>query len=256
MLTAGPHVAACRGSRQRALAELLRPSVRHVGLGRVALTVAVGGAPLAAHVVTSGATSGLPLAVVAVAAGAAVGWAVDDPAAELFGACPIGSPRRTQLRVLLAAATAAVAFLLVAATAGVVDHSVVVAFARLPEGVAAGAIALATGLIAWRRGEPAGAASAVSVGFISPFVITALGVRWPAVFPTLAAATPHHRWWLLAAAAAAVALHMGSDPGRGAGFLRLLQRRPSVARIRHDVVPTATLPLSIPDAVSTEEATS
>lgn len=220
MLTTVRSAVSHRGSPQRALADLLWASGRHLRLSRVGLTVAVGGVPLAVHVATDGPPSRLPVAMLAVAAGAAVGWAVDDPAAELFGACPTGSPRRTQLRVLLAAATAAVAFFVVAGTAATLDDAALIEGARLPEGVAAAAAALAAGLLVWRRGEPLGGATAVCAGFIAPFVITALSVRWPAAPPTLAAATPHDQWWLVAAAAAAIAVHAGRDPGRTSRFLR------------------------------------
>ncbi len=201
------------GKRSRALTDLLWLSARHVRLGRVAFTVAVGGVPLAAHVVNDGTTSSLPVAVLVVAAGAAVGWAVDDPAAETLGACPIGSPRRTRLRVLEATVTAVVAVVAVTGTATVIGDVILLETARLPEGVAAGAMALAAGLIAWRRGDPLAGVPAVCTGCVAPFVITGLGIRLPATFPTLAAATPHDRWWVVAATAAAVAMHAGRDPG-------------------------------------------
>ncbi|HEX4979718.1 MAG TPA: hypothetical protein VFV35_06615 [Acidimicrobiales bacterium] len=182
--------------------------------GQALLTVVLGAIP-ALVAAGRGDAVGPPAAVALfLAAGAAGGWAVDDPAAELFAPLPIGSPVRLAVRILtvagVVAGTAAVLLILMAFGPGLpADLG-----GRGTEAAAAGALALAVGLVAVRRGERAVSPLAVTAGALGIVVIGGLAFRWPSVFPSLGASPVHGRWWFVAAGALLVAVRSGRDPSR------------------------------------------
>jgi hypothetical protein len=143
-----------------------------------------------------------------------VGWAVDDPAAELMGSLPVSSPVRTSLRVGLAAFLSIIGAVLIAIAVAVGPGLPPDFGDRLAETAAAAAVSLGVGLVAARRGEPATGPVGVTTGVLAVGLVAALAVRWPAILPALASGPTHDRWWLLAALGVAVAAYAARDPGR------------------------------------------
>jgi len=198
-----------RGARRT----LLAPTARLARPGLVSLTVGLAALPALVTLCWRGDELVAPLVLAGLVSGAALGWAVDDPAAELLASTPAGTPLRTGIRVGAVALVAAVGFggLLAAVAIGPglppqVGH-------RWPEAAAAGATALAVGLIAARRGERAAGAAAVTAGALGPAMVAGLSSKLRQL-PSLLAGPHHERWWLLALAALLVALHAGRDPAR------------------------------------------
>lgn len=196
-----------------AVAAAVVPTARVARLGPGLLTVALGAVPAVVIVARGFPVEAVPVFVVALAAGASLGWAVDEPPSELLTPLPISSPTRLAMRIVcvavVAAPTALGLLLLVTGArmpAGWLD--------RVPEATAAGALALAVGLVAARRGERAASPVAVTAGALGVLVVGALAFRWPAVFPAVGGGPVHTRWWLVAAAGVAVAVRAGRDAGR------------------------------------------
>lgn len=202
-----------RRRRRAALLSAVAPTVRVAHLGLVALTVGLAAAPTLVTVAVGGDSYLFPSVMAGLFTGAAVGWAADDPAAELLGTMPTGSPVRASFRTAAALAVAVV---------GVVALLVVVALGpglpvgvadRLPEAAAAGAAALAVGMVAARRSERSAGGAAVTAGALSTLFVTALSVKVTAL-PSFTSGPNHARWWLFALVALVVALHAGRDPAR------------------------------------------
>jgi hypothetical protein len=204
-----------RDQRRRGPARLaaVAPTVRVAKPGLIAVTVALAAVPTLVTLALDGTSYLAPSILAGVVTGAALGWAADDPAAELLGTLPTGSP----VRALIRAATA-----LVVGATGLTLLIVLVALGpglpadvgdRLPEAVAAGTVALAVGMVAARRGERGAGAGAVTAGVIATPFVAAMSVKITAL-PSFTSGPHHDRWWLLALAAAAVAVFAGRDPGR------------------------------------------
>lgn len=181
--------------------------------GLVAATVGLATAPTILTLASGGDGWFGPSVVAGIASGAALGWATDDPAAELLASMPVASPFRTAVRVALAT---------LVAVAGVVVVTVAVAVGpglpaghadRLLEGGAAGASAVAVGLVAARLGRRGVGATAVIGGALGTAVVGALAVRFSEL-PSFTPGPHRQRWWLLVGAAALVAAHAGRDPAR------------------------------------------
>jgi hypothetical protein len=192
----------------------LRPTARVSHLGRTGTTVTLGTLPAVYAALRGGTIASLPLVIACLVAGAALGWATDDPAAELLASMPVSTATRSALRVAFATVTAAAAIglmlLAVVVGPGVPSHQA----DRLPEAAAAAAIALAFGLVGARRGEQLAGPAGVTAGIVGTAFVAALAFRWPTLLPALETGPTHTRWWLIAAAAAILALHAGRDPGR------------------------------------------
>lgn len=199
--------------RRRAVLAALAPTARVSHLGLAALTVTLAGLPAVATVADGTGASGTLIAA-GLLGGATLGWAVEDPAAELLTPLPVSSPMRTTMRVLFVAAVAtigtALTFLVVAVGPGLPPDR----GDRLPEAAAAAAIALVVGLIAARRGERGAGPAAVTAGVIGPGLVATLSGRWPNVFPTFEPGPTHTHWWILAAIATTLAAHTARDPAR------------------------------------------
>ena len=201
-------------ARARTLLAALGPTSRVAHLGAAGGTAMLATIPPVVAVAKGGSGAGPALILCCVVAGATLGWAAEDPAGHLLAAMPVPSPTRTALRALMVA--------LVAVAGAALGIGVVVLGPglppdlrdRVPEAVAAGAIALAVGLVVVRRGERGGGPAGVTAGVLGTGLIAALAVRWPAVLPTFAAGAAHARWWLVAALALVVVARAGRDPGR------------------------------------------
>ena len=198
-----------RGARRT----LLAPTARLARPGLVSLTVGLAALPALITLCWRGDDLVAPLVLAGLVSGAALGWAVDDPAAELLASTPAGTPLRTGIRVCAVALMAAVGFGGLLAAVAIGPGLPPQVGDRWPEAAAAGATALAVGLIAARRGERAAGAAAVTAGVLGPAMVAGLSFKLRQL-PSLLAGPHHDRWWLLALAALVVALHAGRDPAR------------------------------------------
>jgi hypothetical protein len=199
--------------RPSAVLAAIRPTAARAGLAMVAITVVLASAPALVRSAGSRPVSSVLLVLAAVAAGAAVGWAADDPGRELLGSLPVPSSVRTAIRFTAAAvvSTAALVTTLVVASNGAGASTG--QGARVPEALAAAALAAGFGLTATRRGEPATGPLAVIAGFGGVAVVGILAVRWPSVLPSFDPGPVHGRWWVLVVAGAALAVWAARDPG-------------------------------------------
>jgi hypothetical protein len=200
--------------RTQAILSAIRPTARVAYLGPAALTVGAGAVPLVVTTARSDPSTSAPLLVACLLGGAALGWAAEDPAAELLAALPVPSPTRTILRLsaiaLIAASVLGILALVVAIGPGLPEDR----SARVAEAAASGAIATATGLTAARRGERGIGPVGVTAGVFGTGFIAALAYRWPLWLPTFGPGPIHHRWWIVTLSAIAIAVHVGRDPGR------------------------------------------
>jgi hypothetical protein len=201
-------------TRRQVVVAALAPTARVANLGRAALTVAFAAIPTIVTLARGDHVVSAPVILACLLGGATLGWAVEDPTADLLAPMPVSSPVRATLRVVLVAlvATFGVGLILLVVALGPGLSSDVVD--RGPEAAAAAAVALAVGLIAVRRGERAAGPVAVTAGLLGTASVTALAYRWPTVLPTFASGPTHNRWWVLACVGAAVAIRTGRDPGR------------------------------------------
>lgn len=211
---ASPVIVRSAADGRRATIAAVAPTARVAHLGAAGATLAFAAVPALVTATRGVQAVSTPLIIACLAAGAALGWAVDDPAADLLGSMPVSSSKRAGLRVLLVAGLTLVAMavtgLVVALGPGLpADRG-----DRLSESAAAAALALAVGLVAARRGEHAAGAAAVTAGVLGTGLVAALAFRWPTVLPAFAPGPTHWRWWVLAAVGVAVAARAGRDPGR------------------------------------------
>ena len=197
------------------VAALVRPTARVSSLGAAVATVLLAGVPALVAVARGRPDVGAAVVVLVLGTGASWAWAVDDPAVEVLAGTPVSARFRAALRV---ASVAAVAFAALVAVIGVV----VVAGPglppdvrdRIPEGLAAAAVALAAGFVAGGRGERAAGVVGVLVGILVPAAVAGFAFRWPRWLPTFESGDVHARWWLVAAAGLAVVVMCGRDPRR------------------------------------------
>lgn len=201
-------------ARRRAIVAAVAPTARVAHLGAAAMTVAFAAVPALVTVARGDPVVSAPLVVASLVGGAALGWAADDPAAELLGSMPLSSPLRLRLRGLLVATVAALGVaatvLLVAVGPGLPGDLT----DRVPEAAAAAALALAIGLVAARRGERQAGPIGVTAGLLAPTTVAVLAYRWPAVLPSYLPSPAHVRWWIVAAIAGVIAARAGRDPAR------------------------------------------
>lgn len=209
MLTGRSEAARTGGRSGRAT--LVVPTARLAHPGLVLLTVGLAAVPAILTLALGGNDLFAPLVVAGVVSGAALGWAVDDPAAELLASTPAGTPVRTLVRVGSAGLVAGAGFGAVLAGVAVGPGLPPLVGDRWPEATAAAATALAAGLLAARRGEPAAGAGAVTAGVLATVFVAGLSLKLKEL-PSFLAGPHHARWWLAALLAVAVAIHAGRDP--------------------------------------------
>ena len=192
---------------------LLGPTARLAHPGLVLLTVGLSAVPAILTLALGGDGLFAPLVLAGVVSGAALGWAVDDPAAELLASTPAGTPVRTAVRVGAAGLVAVAGFAAVLAAVAIGPGLPPLVGDRWPEAAAAAATALAVGLLAARRGERAAGAGAVTAGVLGTVSVAGLSFKLREL-PSFLAGPHHARWWLVVLVALAVALHAGRDPAR------------------------------------------
>jgi len=202
-----------RARRRRPGSALLAPTARLAHPGLVLVTVGLGAVPMLLTLGLGGDDLFAPLVLAGVVSGAALGWAVDDPSAELLASTPAGAPVRTVIRVGAAALLAAGGFLALLAAVAVGPGLPPQVGDRWPEAAAAAAAALMVGLLVARRGERAAGAGAVTAGVLATAFVAGLSFKLREL-PSFLAGPHHGRWWLASLLALAVAVHAGRDPAR------------------------------------------
>ena len=207
--TTGPTV-----SRWRTVRVAVVPTARGIHLGAAAATVAAAAIPAVVAVARGDTVVTVPLVIAGLVAGATLGWAADDPAADLLGAMPVSSPIRAALRGACVATVAALGMMLAVLVVAVGPGLPSDLGDRGSEASAAAALALAVGFLAARRGERTAGAVGVTAGVLGPAVVAGLAVRWPHLFPGFMPNPVHHRWWSVVGVGAVVIARSGRDPGR------------------------------------------
>jgi hypothetical protein len=190
------------------------PTARVANLGPATLTLALAGLPVFVTVARGGTDLTAALIVTGVVSGAALGWAVEDPAAEVLASMPLSATVRATLRLLAVSAVVAVAVAMCVVVVAVGPGVPVDGSDRIAEGVVAAAVAVAVAFVAARRGARDVGPTGVAAGVGAPCVVAGLALRWPEVFPSFGHGSIHDRWWIIAAAGMVVVVHTGRDPGR------------------------------------------
>jgi hypothetical protein len=201
-------------TRLRAVLVAAAPTARVAHLGPAALTATLALTPVLVTLARGGTDLGTPLIVAGLASGAVLGWATEDPAADVLASMPVSNPIRAALRLVFVATVA-----LLGLTTGALAMALGPGLPmdrgdRVPEGLAAATIALAIGFVLARRGERGAGPASVTAGFLLTAFIGGLALRWPDVFPAFFAGPIHDRWWIIALVPAAVAVRAGRDPAR------------------------------------------
>ena len=189
------------------------PTARVARPALVATTVALASVPVLLTLVLGGEKYFAPLVLLGLATGASLGWAVDDPAAELLASTPVATSVRTLFRVAAAALVAGTGIALVLIAVAVGPGLPPGVRDRLPEAAAAAGGALAFGLVAARRGERFAGAGAVTGGVFGTAFVAGLSFKVHQL-PSFLPSQHHDRWWLVTLVALAVAVHAGRDPAR------------------------------------------
>jgi len=202
------------GRRGRAALAAIAPTARVAHLGAAALTVGLGAIPVVVTVLRGDPSLSAPFLLACLLGGATLGWAIEDPAADLLAAMPVSTATRTTLRLLSVAVVAATGIALTMLVATIRPGLPPDRGDRVAEAAAAAALAVTVGLVAARRGERGTGPIGVTAGVLGTGLVAALAYRWPSQLPTFGPGPIHDRWWLLTALALAVAAHAGRDPGR------------------------------------------
>ncbi len=200
--------------RGRAALAAVAPTARVAHLGAAALTVALAAIPVVVTALRGDPTLSTPFLLACLLGGATLGWAVEDPAADLLAPLPVSAATRTALRLMTVAVVAAVGVALAVGVAAIGPGLPPDAGGRLAEATAAAALAITVGLVAARRGERGTGPIGVTAGVLGTGFVAAFAYRWPSQLPTFGPGPTHDRWWLLTALALAVATRAGRDPGR------------------------------------------
>lgn len=190
------------------------PTARVSHLGSAGVTVLLGTLPTAVTLVRGGSLGGPQAVVLGLAAGAALGWAGEDPCAEVLAPLPVATPTRTSLRGLALLCVAAVVVSLLGVVVALGPGLPADLPDRVPEMLTAGAAALGLSLYVNRRGTTGAGATGVAAGLLVPGFVSAMAYRWPDVLPSFMQGGAHRRWWLLAAALGAIVVWVGRDPAR------------------------------------------
>lgn len=190
------------------------PTARVAHLGAAAATMAFTAVPAVVAVARGDAVVSSPLIVVAVVGGATLGWAVEDPAAQLLASLPVPNATRTALRAALVACVVGIGAMLTVLVVALGPGLPPDLRDRVPEAAASAGMSLAVGLVVARGGERGAGPIAVTAGVLGTAFVAALAYRWPALFPTFSRGPTHDRWWIIAFVGLAVAVHAGRDVGR------------------------------------------
>lgn len=149
-----------------------------------------------------------------VAGGALLGFAFDDPAQRTLNACAHGRTARRSMRMLLVAALLAGCWSVVVIAVEARGADLGPVSDRLPEAIAAAALASAFAAVGLRNGVATPGFGAAVIAVLAMTASTGMSLwssqlRW---LPQVA--NPDHapRWWITAAFAAAAAVWWARDP--------------------------------------------
>jgi hypothetical protein len=200
--------------RARAILAAVRPTARTAHLGPAGLTVLFGAVPAVVALARGASSVSTPAIAAALTAGAALGWAAEDPSAEVLAPLPVPPSVRTALRAGSVVAVALGLSLLLAGVVALGPGLPVDLPQRGVEAIVAALAALALGAALSRQGDRAAGASGVTAGVLLPLVVVALAYRWPRVLPSFSAGPVHDRWWLAVAVLAVLLAWAARDPAR------------------------------------------
>jgi hypothetical protein len=149
-----------------------------------------------------------------VAGGSLLGFAFDDPAQRTLNACALGRTARRVARMLLVAVLLAGSWAIVVAAVAVRNADLGRVSDRLPEVVAAAALASAFAAVGLRNGVVTPGFGAALITVLTMAMSTGMSfwssrLRW---LPQVANPTHATRWWITAAIAAAAACWWARDP--------------------------------------------
>ena len=157
---------------------------------------------------------------------AGIGFALDDPAAEMVAASPSTLARRRVVRIVLAATFTLVAWTMIAVAVGASPAERFPAAEIVMELIALAAMGLATSAAVQRHtGSPGGPTAALAV-LVGPVFMLGVVFRDVRVFPSLVPGQDMRERWVWVAIAALVALLRTSrDPVAPADLVRRGSRR-------------------------------
>lgn len=191
---------------------------------------ALGGAVAAvlAIIVQLGRDQGLTemYALALVVSTAGIGFALDDPAAEIVASSPTSLGRRRLMRIAIAAVLALVAWTMIAIAVATSPGERFPASDIVMELIGLAALGLATSAAVHRRTGGAGGPTAVLVVLVGPVSMSGLVFRDVRVFPSLVPGQDlRERWIWVGVVAVAALLRLSRDPAAPAGLIRRGSRR-------------------------------
>ncbi len=146
---------------------------------------------------------------------AGIGFALDDPAAEIVAASPTTLGRRRIIRIAIAAALTVTAWGMIAAAVAMSKAQHFPTYDIVIELVALAAIGLATSAAVQRRTGSPGGPTAALVVLVGPAFMYGVVFRGVRVFPSLVPGQDlRQRWVWLALVAVGSLLVTSRDPGR------------------------------------------
>ncbi len=158
---------------------------------------------------------------------AGIGFALDDPAAEIVAASPTSLIRRRVIRILITVSITIVVWLMVAAVVATSMRNRFPTYDIVIEIAALAAIGLSTSASVQRRTDSPGGPTAALVVLVGPAFMSGVVFRDVRVFPSLVPGQElSERWVWLAVVALIVLISASRDPaGRRRGGLRREPRR-------------------------------
>ncbi len=147
---------------------------------------------------------------------AGIGFALDDPAAEIVAASPTSLVRRRIIRVLIAVTIVIIAWFLIAAVVATSSTNRFPTSDIVIEIAALAAIGLATAASVQRRTDSPGGPTAALVVLVGPAFMSGIAFRDVRVFPSLVPGQPlRERWVWLTAIALIALINASRDPAAG-----------------------------------------
>ena len=208
----------------RTTAAAVRPTARGIPLPSIGVVAALAAAPVVITVLTGGSDLTLASVVAAVVGGAGVALGIDDGAAGLLAASPTPLAVRRTLRLLLAGAAMASAWVVAAAVAAAVAVPHRPSLPDLAvEALVSASIAVGIGALSDRQGGHRPGVTGAVGGFAGMLLVSLFSMRYD-VLPRLGGGPNHNRWLVAGLAGVALAVWASLDPARRR--LRVRRARP------------------------------
>jgi len=149
-----------------------------------------------------------------VAGGALLSFAFDDPAQRTLNACALGRTARRRARMLLVGVILVVCWVVVVIVVRALGAELGPVSDRLPEAVAAAALASAFAAVGLRNGLVTPGFGAALIAVLAMAMSTGMSTWSSRLLWLPQVANPAHstRWWVTAAIAAAAAVWWARDP--------------------------------------------